>query len=127
MIELSKVLICNIDNKIYALKFYDKRKRNRFRTDYPTIGNETYVYYDYVYLYKDIIDEDCGRIYQFGKRLESINPITYYMTEDEVVEYLNKNNTLKDFNSYRVIARAIKYEQEKLYKDDQENIKKLVK
>ena len=125
MIELSRVLICNIDNKIYALKYYEKRRRNRFYTDYPTIGNETYVYYDYVYLYKDILDEDNGKIYQFKKELKPINSITYYMTENEIERYMNKQISELDIN--KIIARALKFEQSKINIKDQEEIKVLSK
>ena len=122
MIKLSNVLLCNIDNKIYALSFFKKIPYDN--GDVECINNNSNNF-DFIYYYKDILDNEVGKIYQFNKPVHVINSITYYMNEEEISNYMN--DTLADYKVYNVIARAIKYEQSKINEIEQDRIKKLIK
>ena len=111
-IRLSKVVITNINGEIHALKFM-----------YKDICVSKHI--KAKYLYCDLLDSDDDKIYGFYSPVEIINPMTYYMTIEEITKYSIGDLTEKE--KYTIIARAIKYEQERLNKKEHEEIQEIVK
>ena len=125
MVKFSEIIIANIDDNIYALMLYSKSV-----TKYGLFSDEPK---EYLYKYIDVLDGEKGKTYSFKEPINNYKPITFYMTEEEIINYLNKtdedkdkSNTCNGINFNKIIARAIKYEQEKLNKSQQEEIKKLL-
>ena len=114
MIILSNVIITNMGKEIHAIEFLEKKL--------ISVG---FFKDKYCYIYKDALDLNSDYAYKLSDPVTPIHAITFYMTEDEIERYMS--NSLNEAEVYKIIARAIKYEQSKINELEQNNIKKLIK
>ena len=106
MVDVSGMYIAKINDKVYALRCISIAKEH--------IKYETKI----TIKYRELLNSD---IY-YDSSVNVINPIEYYMSNDEKVRY--HSGDLQEYEKYMIYARAIKYEQEKLNKDELDEIMK---
>ena len=105
--DFKECVIANVNGTILAgvllPEINDERTNLKFRIFRELLNGNEYIVFDDI-KYHEII---------------------YYLDEIELHRFAR--DFLSESEKLGVIARAIKYEQEKLYKEEQENIKKLIK